>query len=220
MEEKIQNYVNGVFRDVPKSERAETIRSEILQNLLDKYRDLKKEGRSDEDAYAIAISSGGDLSGIVADLNGENVKYSYTYEKQFEKMYDKQYKREKKKCAAFSSCLWPITVCLYFLISFLIPGMWGTSWIIFIVAAAVNSLFAYFTFQSNQKKKSEALKSTIWVGIVALYLILSFATGRWDITWILFLLGVAVSNLVRAVTGKDEDGWDDDDDDDDKEDRK
>lgn len=97
MEEKIKSYVEGVFRDVPKSERAENIKSEILQNLTDKYRDLKREGRDDEEAYAIAISSGGDLSGIVADLKGENVKYSYAYEKQFEKMYDKQYKREKKK---------------------------------------------------------------------------------------------------------------------------
>lgn len=208
MEEKIKNYVDGVFRDVPKNERSESIRSEILQNLTDKYRDLKKEEKSDEEAYAIAISSGGDLSGIVADLKGENVKYSYTYEKQFEKMYDKQYKKEKRKCAAFSSCLWPLTVCLYFVISFLIPGIWGASWVIFIVAAAINNLFAYFTIQSNPKRKTDALRGTLWVGLVAVYLIVSFATSRWDITWLIFLLGVALSNLIRAVTGKDEDGWD------------
>ena len=208
MEEKIKNYVEGVFRDVPKNERSESIRSEILQNLTDKYRDLKKEGKNDEEAYAIAISSGGDLSGIVADLKGENVKYSYTYEKQFEKMYDKQYKKEKRKCAAFSSCLWPLTVCLYFVISFLIPGIWGVSWIIFIAAVAINNLFAYFTIKSNPKRKSDALRGALWVGIVTLYLILSFATSRWDITWLIFLLGVALSNLFRAVTGKDEEGWD------------
>ena len=214
MEEKIQSYVNGVFRDVPKSERAETIRSEILQNLLDKYRDLKKEGKDDEEAYAIAISSGGDLSGIVADLKGENVKYSYAYEKQFEKVYDKQYKREKKKCATFSSCLWPITVCFYLIFSILVPQVWSFSWVIFILAAAVNNLFAYFVFKSNPKRKNDALKGTVWLGIVSLYLILSFTTRRWDITWIIFILGIAVSNLVRALTGKDEDGWDDEEEDD------
>ena len=213
MEEKIKSYVEGVFRDVPKSERAENIKSEILQNLTDKYRDLKREGRDDEEAYAIAISSGGDLSGIVADLKGENVKYSYAYEKQFEKMYEKQYKREKKKCAAFSSCLWPLTICIYFLISFLIPGIWGISWVIFILAAAINNLYAFFVFKSNPRRKSQALKSGVWIAIAALYLILSFTTGRWDITWLIFILGIAVSNLLHAISGKNEDGYDEEDDD-------
>lgn len=213
MEEKIKSYVDGVFRDVPMSERAENIKNEILQNLTDKYHDLKKEGRDDEEAYAIAISSGGDLSGIVADLKGENVKYSYAYEKQFEKLYEKQYKCEKKKCATFSSCLWPLTVCIYFLVSFLIPGLWGVSWVIFILAAAINNLYAFFVFKSNPRRKSQALKSAVWVGITALYLILSFATRRWDITWLIFILGVAVSNLVRAISGKNEDGYDKEEDD-------
>lgn len=97
MENRIRDYIESVFRDVPESERAENIKSEILSNLLDKYHDLKNSGKTDEEAYAMAISSGGDLSGIVSDLKGEKVKYSYAYEKQFERMYEKQYKREKKK---------------------------------------------------------------------------------------------------------------------------
>lgn len=68
MEERIKNYIESVFRGVPQTEHSESIKNEILQNLLDKYHDLKNEGRNDEEAYAIAISSGGDLSDIVADL--------------------------------------------------------------------------------------------------------------------------------------------------------
>lgn len=74
MESKIYDYIESVFRGIPQTERATTIKSEIFQNLVEKYRDLKQEGKSDDEAYAIAISSGGDLTGIAADLRGENVQ--------------------------------------------------------------------------------------------------------------------------------------------------
>lgn len=122
MEEKIRQYIEGVFREVPESERSANIKCEVLQNLLDKYADLKSEGKSDDEAYAVAISSGGDLSGIVADLKGETVPYSYSYEKQFEKVYEKQYRREKKKCSRFDSLLWPLVTCAYLLFSFFVRG--------------------------------------------------------------------------------------------------
>ena len=208
MENKIRDYIESVFRDVPMSERAENIKGEILSNLLDKYADLKSEGKSDEEAYAVAISSGGDLSGIVSDLKGEKVKYSYAYEKQFERMYEKQYKREKKKCKVFSSVLWPLVD------SFFVSGAWAYSWIIFIAAAAVDCLYAAIVIKSNDIKKNSAIGGAVWTGITTAYFIISFATMRWDVSWILFVLGVPLANLIRAIVNKKE--YDDDDDDDDE----
>lgn len=216
MENKIRDYIESVFRDVPKSERVENIKGEILSNLLDKYADLKSEGKSDEEAYAVAISSGGDLSGIVSDLKGENVKYSYAYEKQFERMYEKQYKREKKKCKVFSSVLWPLVVCIYLLYSFFVSGAWAYSWIIFIAAAAVDCLYAAIVIKSNDRKKNSAIGGAVWTGITTAYFIISFATMRWDVSWILFVLGVPLANLIRAIVNKKEYDDDDDDDDDDE----
>lgn len=199
MEQKIKCYVDSVFRDVPSNERAQSIKSEILSNLLDKYRDLREEGRSEEEAYAIAISSGGDLSGIVADLKGETVTYSYAYEKQFQRMYEKEYRKEKKKRAAFSSCLWPCVLCFYLLFSFLVPGAWAYSWILFPAAAAVDNLVAFLLIKSNPKKKGEAGRGALWLGILSFYFILSYTTHRWDITWIIFLIGVALSQLFHTL---------------------
>lgn len=211
MEQKIREYIDSVFRDVPHSERADNIRNEILQNLLDKYADLLKEGRTADEAYAIAISSGGDLSGIVADLRGESVKYNYNYEKQFDKMYEKQYKREKKKCSRFDSLLWPITVCLYLLYSLLVRGAWAYSWNLFIAASAVSSLYRFLTVKSNRKARRGALSSFVWTATVVVYFILSFATGRWDITWILFILAIAVSNIAEILVFHEEDEDEDED---------
>ena len=39
---------------------------------------------------------------------------------------------------------------------------------------------------------------------------------RWDVSWILFVLGVPLANLVRAIVNKKEYDDDDDDDDDDE----
>ncbi len=218
MEKKIREYIDSVFRDVPHSERADNIRSEILQNLLDKYADLLAEGRTPDEAYAIAISSGGDLSGIVSDLKGEHVKYNYNYEKQFDKMYEKQYKREKKKCARFDSLLWPVTVCVYLLYSFLIRGAWAYSWNVFIVASALSSFYRFLTVKSNRKARRGALSSAVWTATVACYFLLSFLTGRWDITWILFILAIAISNIAEILVFREDD--EDDEDDEDGNDRK
>ena len=209
MESKIYDYIESVFRGIPQTERATTIKSEIFQNLVEKYRDLKQEGKSDDEAYAIAISSGGDLTGIAADLRGENVPYSYSYEKQFEKVYEKQYKREKKRCNTFYSWYWPVVACVYLLVGFLIRGAWAYSWILFLAAAAGANLYRFFVVKSNVRARRSGLSGAVWTGPVAIYFILSFATMRWDVTWLVFLLGVAASNILHAVIFHSGDSEDD-----------
>lgn len=218
MEGKIRNYIESVFRDVPKTEHSETIKNEILQNLIDKYHDLKNEGRNDEEAYAIAISSGGDLSDIVADLkNGtassdkihqkiqQNVNYGHKYRYRI-------LKKEKKKLDLFSSVFWPSIVLVYFIYSMLIDGAWSYSWIIWIIAPCIASLYKFITVKSNEKVRNNALSSAVWTGITSLYFIVSFATERWGVTWLIFIFGIAVSNIAKAAVRNN---YDDDDDDDD-----
>lgn len=216
MEDKIRQYIESVFREVPQSQRADNIKGEILQNLLDKYHDLRDEGKSEDEAYAVAISSGGDLSGIVADLKGENVKYNYNYEKQFDKLYEKQYRREKKKCGQFDSLMWPLVVCAYLLYSFLVPGAWGYSWNIFIAAAAASSLFRFLTVKSNRKVRRSALSSFVWTTTVVVYFAITFLTHRLDISWIVYVLAIPLSRIADTLAFPEVD----DDDEDDVKDRK
>lgn len=204
MEKKIIRYVEGVFAEVPETDRTQRIKDEIIQNLLDKYSDLLKSGKSEEDAYAIAISSGGDLSGIVADLKGETMHYNYNYEKQFCKVYEKEYAREKKKLSSFNSLLWPTATCFYLLFSILLGG-WHYSWIIFLITTTVSSAFKFFTVKSNQKVRRGALNSLIWMSATSLYFIFSFATYRWDMSWILFILAIPVNKMVSLLVFKEDD---------------
>ncbi|GEM_PF-2942170 len=205
MEQKIKNYIETVFRDVPNNERTQNIKTEILQNLLDKYHDLRSEGHDEEEAYALALSSGGDLSGIVADLKGEPTEYNYNYEKQFEKHYEKQYKREKKRCDNFASWYWPLVVCVYLVVSFCLRHVWGYSWIIFPAAAAGNDLYRFCVIKSNRRQRRSALSSLVWLCTVTFYFILSFWTGRWDVTWLMYILAIPVSRLLQAIVFPEED---------------
>ena len=44
-----------------------------------------------------------------------------------------------------------------------------------------------------------AATGSIWLLTTALYFVLSFATGAWHLTWILFLIAPAVSSILNAV---------------------
>lgn len=51
----------------------------------------------------------------------------------------------------------------------------------------------------SQKGAPDGISSAIWITTFALYFIISFNTRRWDITWILFLIAIALDNLVDAI---------------------
>ena len=57
--------------------------------------------------------------------------------------------------------------------------------------------------QWNKRRKEDddlfkAVRSAIWAVTLVLYFVISFATGAWYITWLIFIIGGAVSNIVRA----------------------
>lgn len=50
MNEKLRAYVEELFKNAPKTKQTVEIKEEILQNTIDRYNDLIKEGRSPEAA--------------------------------------------------------------------------------------------------------------------------------------------------------------------------
>lgn len=216
MKNKITAYVETAFRDAPKNERSENVKKEILQNLLDKYDDLIAEGRGEEEAYAVTVSGAGDLSGIVEDLKCRESSPLDAFEKaradEAKAKEQKRLKKERKKFNRFTSWYWPLVVCVYLIGSFLFRA-WAYSWILFLLAAAGADAAKYVIRKSDEKARRNALNGMVWLGITSLYFIVSFATGRWGITWLIFVLGIAVENLVRALTNPDDDEDDDDEED-------
>ena len=91
MEDKLRAYMDYLFRDVKPTRKSVELKEEILQNLIDKYRDLLAEGKTPEAAYNIAVASIGDMDELLAGLNDE-----LSFEKE---VSGEQLERGKKKSA-------------------------------------------------------------------------------------------------------------------------
>jgi hypothetical protein len=65
---KIKDHVEELFKEIPDSERKETMKQEIIQNLEEKVLDLIYEGKEEEDAVNKAIVEFGDIEDIKKEL--------------------------------------------------------------------------------------------------------------------------------------------------------
>jgi hypothetical protein len=64
----IQEHVDALFREIPDSERKESLKREITQNLNEKVADLMAQGKAEEDAINRAIVEFGDIGDIREEL--------------------------------------------------------------------------------------------------------------------------------------------------------
>lgn len=105
---------------------------------------------------------------------------------------------------AITSTFWPLLVAAYFVISFAF-GNWYISWVIFIIGAAIDRIIKVYFEAMNSKATPEnpiklrrAVSSAMWTLIAALYFIISFTFGIWYISWVIFIIGAAIEQIVRA----------------------
>lgn len=69
---RIEEYVEKCFMDIPDSERKEQLKAEIIENLNEKVLDLTEQGKTQEDAENKTIIEFGDIDDIKQEL-GEGV---------------------------------------------------------------------------------------------------------------------------------------------------
>ena len=213
MVEKLRNYVEKIFEDAPKTKKAYELKEELVANLIDKYNDLKQSGKTDDEGYNIAVSSIGDIGELVNNLKERDVlNYTNTSE-------------QRKKSALLIS----IAVGLYIfsIIPVIVFSEIGGSLetlgivVMFFFAGIATMLLVYngvskpkykgiddtmveeFKEFVSEKEKEKGLKdsidSAIWTLIVAIYLFVSFKFGSWSYSWIIFIFGAAVTNIINAI---------------------
>jgi uncharacterized membrane protein len=209
MEEKIRKYVEVLFAGAPKTKKAIELRQELYTNLLDKYRDLRETGATEEEAYEIVKRSIGNVDELIASLD----------ERSQEKKEENEANR--RKAAKYNA----VSVTLYilspvFIIAFAAAGQWLAGLVLLLACIAVATgvkVYASSVFQpyrkeddtlveefkewkAENKEKEEKKKlysGVLWPLIVALYFILSFTTGAWHITWVIFIIGAAMEQLIK-----------------------
>ena len=209
MYERLRTYMDDLFSEAPNTRKTAELKEEMLQNLYDKYQDLLAEGKTEETAFNLAVASVGDISGLLSDLDSEGSGRPNS---------------EIEKSRRRSALLVSIAVMLYILS--VIPCILFEDTLIgivlmFIMIAVATGLIIYNGMtkekyiraddtvveefrewkaaNASRRRSMNAINSAIWSLTVAVYLVVSFLTSAWQITWIIFLIGTAVTGMVKAI---------------------
>jgi len=208
MRDQLKQYVELLFAG---ANDCEDIKQEILQNTLDRYDDLIAEGKVPEAAYRLAITGIGDVNEILGIKPQSPVHQNATVPVT---RTDDGDSPGKKLMRAVAIGLYIISFIPLFLLSELNRSTLGLCWALVIIAIATVMLLLGSKKESAEEKHEENVKKEILtphqelkksisklIGTVALvaFFVISFLTGAWYITWLIFPIAAAVKGLVNAI---------------------
>lgn len=70
--ETIKNYLDNLFASLPKTAKVMDLKNNILSNMEDKYNELKRNGKTENEAIGIVISEFGNIDELVSELGIQN----------------------------------------------------------------------------------------------------------------------------------------------------
>ena len=205
MREKLIQYVELLFAGVPDSEE---MKQEILQNTLDRYDDLIREGKVPEAAYRLAIGGIGDISELLTGSPKKEKAPAAPAAPACGKEVDEETKKRYRAIAVglYITCAIPL-----FLLSELGLATLGLCFTIALVAVATVIMIVCGKKDGEEEDEIPARKGKpeppllksinglIWAIGLAVYFLVSFATDAWFVTWLIFPIIGAVQGLVRAI---------------------
>lgn len=199
MREQLIQYVQLLFAGAAD---CDDTRQEILQNTLDRYDDLIAAGKTPEAAYRLAFQGIGDINEIL----GRAPAPSPPAPEAKQEGHDTPAKKLLRAIAIGLYILCPIPL---FVLSGMwnmgIPGLCGTltlvavATVLIILGAKKETENADVEPGTPQSALAKSVSGLIWAIGLAIYFIVSFLTGAWYITWVIFPITAAVQGLVKAI---------------------
>ena len=203
MRDQLKQYVDLLFAG---AEDCEDIKQEILLNTLDRYDDLIAEGKVPEAAYRLAITGIGDINEILGIKHQASPAQPSAQPKAEPDDYDTPL---QKLFRAVAIGLYIISFIPLIVLSELQLEIIGLSCTIVIVAVATVMILLCGKKEppkhvqeeklSPQQELNKSIGSLIGIVTLVVYFLISFATGAWYITWLIFPLSGAVKGLVKAI---------------------
>lgn len=218
MKDRIIQYFNQLFEDAPKTRKALDLKQEMLQNALDKYEDLVQEGHSEEDAYQNVIQSIGDVTELFEEVEEKNLL-----------SLSESDRRKKALLKAIAVGLYILAgvvffgfalICdmldyydVYTGIGLILAGLICIPPTVMMIYAAnmypeykktekqdMVEEYKEEKYRNNKEKAVMGSVSTlIWTLVLVAYFIISFNTGAWYITWVIFLIGGSIQSIASLL---------------------
>lgn len=213
MKEKIVQYFDNLFEDAPKTRKALELKQEMAQNALDKYEDLFQDGHGEEDAYRNVIQSIGDVTELFEEVEEKNLLQLP--------------EKDRKKRALLQAIaiglyiLAGVTFCGFTLIGYgqlatvglVLGGLICIAPTIMLVYAAnmypvykkhgkpdmVEEYKEQKYIRNRDRAVLGSVSTLLWTLVLVAYFIISFASGAWNITWVIFLIGGSLQSVVALV---------------------
>jgi len=204
MREQLIQYVELLFAG---ARDCEDIKQEILQNTLDRYDDLIAAGKVPEAAYRLAIAGIGDINEILGTPAPAAHTKPHTVVESDDN--DTPSKKLLRAIAVGLYILCPLPLIVLGDIGMDTLGLCGT--LAIVAVATVLIMLGAKKDSRNEPEddddeadmpQSELRKSIgglIWAIGLGLYFLLSFSTGDWHITWVIFPILGAVEDLAKAL---------------------
>ncbi len=218
MNEKLKNHIEMLFEDAPKTRKTYDLKEELYANSLEKYQDLLHSGMNEEDAYKNVIGSIGDVSSL---FSNSDIYENGGYE-------DPEALKKGALLKAIAIGIYIFSGALFLGIGALedlLPGNveWSTiGLIIMILIDIIPTCMLVYIFntkpryrkvddtlveefrewqsdKTNSKEVRRAITGIIWTLTLVIYFTVSFLTGTWYITWVLFILAACVEAIIGLV---------------------
>lgn len=210
MQEELRNHIEKLFEYAPKTRQCFDLKEELMANSMERYRDLTLEGISPQDAYENVIGSIGNVNDLLSSLSDPYITQ--------EDISD-----NRSRHAIITS----ICVGLYIFAGmvFFAIAYWGFKVPAIIVGLGIciiptcilvysgimyptykrqdNTLVEKFKEWNNEHDNKKAVRGSIstiiWMLCLIAYFLISFLTGAWHITWILFLVATCIEGIVTLI---------------------
>jgi len=198
MRQQLIQYVELLFAGAPGSEE---IKQEILQNTLDRYDDLISQGKTEAAAYRLAISGIGDINEILGQPAEHTAPTAQPKQPEPED-------REQRKLRAVAIAMYILCPIPLFILSEFDLATMGLCLTLALVATATYLLM--LARRGGPEDESEAAGAPVSpkkqavgriLGPVTLvvYLLVSFLTHAWAITWLIFPISGCIKGIINAV---------------------
>lgn len=209
MKNNIKGYIDTIFKNVTVTRYSEELKEELTANLLARYEDNIASGMSENEAFNDAIISIGDVNELIASIAP-----------------DEKFVEEKRMYQTRNAKWMAIAIGLYIIcaIPVIIGGfngsdmaiLFGVSITLIIVAIATGILIYIsnstpseykdesFGDQEEEQRYNHPAHGIYWICYTAFYLIISWLTGAWAITWMLWVVSPIGSILINMFLEKKE----------------
>lgn len=213
MIEKFRVKLNELFENAPQTSRARELKEELLANLMDRYNDLLASGKSEEEAFNIAIAGIGDIDEIIIGLKD-------SYEFNPEQMRKDREKRAFILSISIGMYIMSVVILIMLTSVFRVSGDVAIC-IMLTIDALATSLLIYNAVSrpkyikaddtiveefkewksanNTEKEVINSIKSIMWLVIITLYFLLSFTLRIWSFSWVLFIIGAAIERVITLI---------------------